>query len=240
MEAGARAQAGTGRPGADRQSVDLRAVRRVEGFVEACAGGLRGWAWHPGDPDRDPLLTIRSPDGQEHHFAARDSDLEGAKDAILARPRAFHVPAAAIARLPGQLRVFGEDGRDLLGGPLDPGAPQRLAAQAAHALAQRFPTSSPRPSARRPQAAAMPAAIPADTPRPAIAVGAVMRPRGVNVVIPVHGGAAETLACLESVFANTGASARVIVVDDCTPEPRLARTLDDLAGSRRIRLIRHA
>jgi hypothetical protein len=21
-------------------------------------GGIRGWAWHPGDPDTDPVLTL--------------------------------------------------------------------------------------------------------------------------------------------------------------------------------------
>ena len=39
--------------------VPVPAITRVEGFVEAHAGGLRGWAWHPADPARHPVLTVR-------------------------------------------------------------------------------------------------------------------------------------------------------------------------------------
>ncbi len=40
--------------------VDIRAIRRTVGCVTTVEGGLEGWAWHPGDPDTDPVLTIRS------------------------------------------------------------------------------------------------------------------------------------------------------------------------------------
>ena len=38
--------------------IGLTAINAAEGFVEAVDGGLSGWAWHPGDPARDPVITI--------------------------------------------------------------------------------------------------------------------------------------------------------------------------------------
>jgi GT2 family glycosyltransferase len=75
-----------------------------------------------------------------------------------------------------------------------------------------------------PQKRARPAAMPA---APAI-----------DIIIPVYRGLSETLACIESVL-STAERARVIVVDDATPEPALAGALDDLAAARRIILIRN-
>ena len=59
------------------------------------------------------------------------------------------------------------------------------------------------------------------------------------LVMPVYRGLAETRAALASVLAAVPVGARVIVVDDCTPEPGLARWLDRLAVAGRILLLRH-
>ena len=44
------------------------AIRLVEGFAAASEGGIEGWAWHPGDPDRDPVLTLvgAGPEARAH------------------------------------------------------------------------------------------------------------------------------------------------------------------------------
>ena len=57
-------------------------------------------------------------------------------------------------------------------------------------------------------------------------------------LIPVYRGLEETKACLASVLAVAGL-ARIIVVDDATPEPALAAWLDGLAAAGRIVLCRH-
>ncbi|MBV8615487.1 MAG: glycosyltransferase [Acetobacteraceae bacterium] len=74
---------------------------------------------------------------------------------------------------------------------------------------------------------------------------AVRRPRaqasfGVDVVIPVHGARAVALACVDSVLASVADPARVVVVDDASPDQDLARALDGLAADERIVLMRHA
>lgn len=60
------------------------------------------------------------------------------------------------------------------------------------------------------------------------------------LIMPVYRGLAETKAALNSVLAAAPKGAKIIVVDDCTPEPALARWLDRLAAEKRILLRRHA
>jgi GT2 family glycosyltransferase/glycosyltransferase involved in cell wall biosynthesis len=62
----------------------------------------------------------------------------------------------------------------------------------------------------------------------------------VDVVIPVYRGLAETRRCLASVLADGGKPlGRIIVVDDCSPEPRLSAWLQRLADQGRIDLVRN-
>jgi GT2 family glycosyltransferase/glycosyltransferase involved in cell wall biosynthesis len=82
---------------------------------------------------------------------------------------------------------------------------------------------------QKPKAAARRGKPPARIPR-----------RGrLALVMPVYRGLAETKAALNSVLAAAPEGACVIVVDDCTPEPALARWLDGLAAAGRILLRRH-
>jgi GT2 family glycosyltransferase/glycosyltransferase involved in cell wall biosynthesis len=60
------------------------------------------------------------------------------------------------------------------------------------------------------------------------------------IVVPVYRGLAATQACLNAVLAAAPVGARVIVIDDATPEPALAAWLDALAAAKRIMLLRHA
>jgi GT2 family glycosyltransferase/glycosyltransferase involved in cell wall biosynthesis len=62
----------------------------------------------------------------------------------------------------------------------------------------------------------------------------------VDVVIPVYRGLAETRRCLASVLADPAKPlGRIIVVDDCSPEPRLSAWLQGLADQGRIDLVRN-
>ena len=108
--------------------LDLAAMRRIEGLVEAHDGGLAGWAWHPADPDREPVLHLTAASGQR--LAIRT--LSGVPDIVgagaLARPRGFQIPAARLAGWRGPFAVCGPDGADLLGSPLDTGPLRPMAA----------------------------------------------------------------------------------------------------------------
>jgi GT2 family glycosyltransferase/glycosyltransferase involved in cell wall biosynthesis len=62
----------------------------------------------------------------------------------------------------------------------------------------------------------------------------------VDVVVPVYAGYDETMACLASVLATTTrAEAEIVVVDDASPEPRLADALAALDRDGRISLLTH-
>ena len=81
------------------------------------------------------------------------------------------------------------------------------------------------------------------TPIPATQRGmppqAVPAAAPLTVLVPVYRGLEETKACLDSVSAALPSYARLLVVDDATPEPGLAAWLDQLAAQGRIILRRH-
>jgi GT2 family glycosyltransferase/glycosyltransferase involved in cell wall biosynthesis len=207
-------------------------IRKVEGFVAVRDGGLEGWAWLPGDPDRDPPVAIVSLNGGGRlDVVASDVSMRVLRPLTL--PRRFSVPAAALAAMPGPLRVTGPDGRDLTGSPLDPGQEIRAAAAAAAAVAQVLPVLGRRPRQDVPWLP-MPASL------PAAPANAQREPRrAVAVVVPVYRGLDLTMACLRAVFATTPKGTEVIVIDDASPEPALRDAVAALAEAGRVRLIRH-
>ena len=191
--------------------IDLAGLRRTEGCVTARDGALAGWAWLPANPDVDPVLHIRpAGGGSGFAIAAADATMESWSEQPLVRPRRFVVPASRIAGWRPPIRVLGQDGRDILGSPLDPRAEIRPAR----------PATEPAPRRRR--APAAPAR------------------RGATVIVPAYRGCATTLGCLEAVRATVPRGTRIVVVDDATPEPKLAEALDALARRGRIELVRHA
>ncbi len=215
--------------------IDVAAITAAVGCVSGKDGGLAGWAWHSGDPNVDPILTIRPENGRGRiTLTASDTDVRIDHSGLLGRPRGFTVPAAALRGLSGLLHVEGRDGRDLLGSPLNPKAELEAGAAAADMLARVYPAArgrAPRPIA--------PAAIPVATMVAAVPRAGSRRQPPVDVVVPVHGGAEHTLACLESVLAGRWRPSRLFVIDDASPEDELTGALDVLAAKRHITLIRH-
>jgi len=108
--------------------IDGTAISRLEGFVEQTDSGLRGWAWHPGAPELDPVITLQGSAGRQMLTATDLSEpVTGATP--LSRPRGF----SARIGFAQAWRVTGPDGRDLLGSPLGgpaviPAAPSAAAA----------------------------------------------------------------------------------------------------------------
>ena len=65
-----------------------------------------------------------------------------------------------------------------------------------------------------------------------------MTMRPIDVIVPVHGAAAATRRCLESVLAARQQTAfELVVVDDASPDPELVRYLRGLAGAGRATLV---
>jgi GT2 family glycosyltransferase/glycosyltransferase involved in cell wall biosynthesis len=218
--------------------IDLARLRAVEGFVGATAeGGLQGWIWVPADPDAEPCVTIAPVgSGQSARVTLRATDTDMTAERPLARPRRFGVAPDDLRCMAGPLRVTAANGAELAGSPVDPGAELRAAMWVARCAAALEPA---RIGASRP-APSGPADLPteADLRGPgAVAPLAPLRP--VAVVVPVYRGLGLTLACLESVLGSCPTGTPMIVVDDATPEPDLARALDRLADDGRITLLRH-
>ncbi len=84
--------------------IDRGAIDAIEGVV--AVGG--GWAWHPRDPDRNPVLLV---DGQRTELQRLLDDPAFGRP--LARPRELRLPVRA-----GPISVTTLDGQPLLGSPV--------------------------------------------------------------------------------------------------------------------------
>ena len=185
--------------------IDLVAITAAEGFVAAADdGGLEGWAWHPGDPGRDPVIEVRFADGTARRVTARAPFEAGDSRQPLTRPRRFRVAAAAIPPGPVELRV---GVRQLWGSPIDPGLERRSAA----GLESSFTPVWADVVGRGPTA---------PSPRPP-----------VDVVVPVYRGLDTAMACLRSVLPTLPEGSRLHVVDDGAVDAELGAALDAMAAS---------
>lgn len=212
--------------------IDMRHMRRVEGVATPRDGGIEGWAWCPANPDIAPVLTVAGARGKgSFTIVADDAGMDAPKS--LSRPRRYRIEPARLVHLHAPVSVRDATGAHLPGSPLDPQGEARGAAIIARAVAKRYPAHG--------RAAAAPLALAAAPVGPrGIPAQAVLQPtRPVAIVVPVHRGAAVTLECLAQVRATTPGDTVLIVVDDATPEPSLAKTLDVMAHEGRIRLLRH-
>ena len=63
--------------------------------------------------------------------------------------------------------------------------------------------------------------------------------REIDIIVPVYRGHQETLACLQSLLSTSGGIAKVVVVDDASPDRELSRELDRLASDGSITLLRN-
>ena len=212
--------------------IQIAAIARVEGFVAGHDGVLSGWVLQPADAGLDPEITVRAIDGSATMTLVARGPATPLRP--MTRPRGFRLESAQLARFAGALEVLGPDGRHLYGSPLDPGQERRSALAAVAATRRLFPAS---PADRKR------ATPPIDLPGlPADITGTKppgpWRKRPVDVVIPVYRGLAETMACIATVLDTVGRGVRVLVVDDCSPEPALVAALQKLAKAGRIVLHR--
>ena len=193
--------------------IPIAAITAVDGFVETRQGGLVGWAWHPADPARVPLVLIRGPRFGAMLRPEAPAELPPGGNP-LARPRRFELDEATVEAFGHPIAVTDALGRPLVGSPLDPGLEARSAAGSDTGFSPVWADIIGRPPESAPE------------------------PPPVDVVIPAYRGAAETAACLESVLASVPAGTVVHVVEDASPERDLASALDRLAATGRIRLTR--
>ena len=217
--------------------ISIRDVTRVEGFVQAEAGGITGWCWLPGEPETSPKITVSSTTHPDHYLdtIAREflSDLGTFPE--LAAPRRFAFGRDAIAALESAVRVQGPHGQMLYGSPLDPCQTLASALGAAAVVRDLFPAGPERPGSsvmvlREPS-------IPVDLVMPKAVHPAPSLPRPVSIIIPVYRGLQATIDCVESVLAaRCLPDEQVVAVIDASPEPELVAALQGMAASGRITL----
>lgn len=216
--------------------IQITAIRRLAGCVEVSDGGIRGWAWHPGDPETVPRLTLLDASRRPLRRFIAGHEIAVADTGPLARPRSIWLTRTELPGKPGPLHIVGPNGKDLPGSPLDPSADESAHVAAALQLGRAYAAGSVGRS--HPAASAGPA-LRADGPVPARPLGADGRKRAVTIVIPIHDGDAVVLAGLHSVLAAMPSDARVLVVDDGSSDPALIAALDGLSRQRKIALLRH-
>ncbi|HEY5410701.1 MAG TPA: glycosyltransferase, partial [Caulobacteraceae bacterium] len=217
--------------------IQVAAIRRLAGCVEAVDGSIRGWAWHPGDPDTAPALTLSDAAGRAmRRFVATDESIPVPDTGPMARPRSFRLDRPDLPASAGPLHIRGPDGKDLPGSPLHPFADEAAHVAAALRLGRAYPAG---PAARTPPPLTGAPSLRANGPVPPRPVGADGRKRAATVVIPVHDGGEVVLACLDSVRAALPAGTKILVVDDGSADPVLVAALDTLTRRRKITLLRH-
>lgn len=145
------------------------AIAALEGYAEAGHDGISGWAWHPADPDTDPVLSIHR--GRHRSFIAAPELADGVEGlAPLARPRRFLIPWAALPASGAAVHLRGPDGRDLTGSPVVLTPPPRLPRAARPVAGHKFAgvrvivRASDDPAATRACLDALLASLPASVP----------------------------------------------------------------------------
>ncbi len=265
--------------------VSVARRRAVEGFVDrADDGAVRGWAWHPADPERPPRLQVVVSDARGTPVAtarivAAEDWPHDADAGEFSRRRGFTVPArlalartgaARIAAAAETVAVTAGDGRHLGGSPVAAGAAghedgaaiaRTIAARHAltgyaltgralsgHALSGRALSGRAPPGRRRGADAGDPvaplrvaslsgvtgAARPWAAPDPA--AGPDLPP--VDIVIPVFRGAGDFEQCLQS-LDDLPERARIVVVDDGSPDPQLRAAVARAERAGRVVVLRH-
>ncbi|MCA3309654.1 MAG: glycosyltransferase [Roseomonas sp.] len=219
--------------------LNLGALRRVEGVVIACDGGMRGWVRYPADFAKKPSVHVApasDPSRSALSFEPFGLDVTESAEVALDGPRwAFVIPRSAIPWR-GNLRVTDWGGRDLLGSPIDPTLEERLAAKAA----ERMGAALARKQGKR-------MTPDADPIRPLPALNFVpprekRKPRrapGIAIIIPVYRGAADFRACFASLRLDLPAYARIIIVEDGSPDAALRAEVTGVEGLDRVEVIRH-
>jgi GT2 family glycosyltransferase len=210
--------------------IKVSLIASVEGFVDSADGDVHGWAWYPRNPDRAPTLAlVDNAGGVVRNVVADDETVQVPSARAFPRPRGFRVPRED---LPEDLELVGMvagNGRRLVGSPVNPAADRLSAASASRIVANMFPASQ---DLRDWTKLNMPlASAPAHIIGQAPSSGSEQRQ--VDVVIPVYQSLDITIKCLRSVLDNLPRWARLVVVDDASPDPRVATTLTALAQKHR-------
>ncbi len=75
--------------------------------------------------------------------------------------------------------------------------------------------------------------------KPAELVADNLSPEGTAIVVPIYNAADDVEICIQRLLDYTDASVEVILIDDCSPDPRIATILEDASRHSRFRILRN-
>lgn len=125
--------------------IQIASIRRLAGCVEVWQGGIRGWAWHPADPETAAILTLVSTSSTLPQTIIASDPVTVPDTGPLARPRAFLVTRDQLTAKAGSIHVAGPDGMDLPGSPVDPFADEAAHVAAALLIGRAYPAGPRNP-----------------------------------------------------------------------------------------------
>ncbi len=131
-------------------------------------------------------------------------------------------------------RITATEPRDQIDGAVPLARPRAFSWEAPAGLTIRVVGPDGRDLLGSPLPAATPDALPPSRPELVRTPDAALP---TDIIIPVHRGLRETLACIHSVLATIAAPDRVVAINDASPEPALAAALARLAEDGRIILL---
>lgn len=215
--------------------IQVAQVTRVEGFIAAESGGLRGWCWLPGEREMTPPIEVSSVSDSKRRLKRVARSFYNGPGIFpdMAVPRGFSITFEELAKFDGPVKVTTIHQRLLYGSPLDPRQTILSAQASAAAIALMFPANDG--GSLTPALALREPSIPVEIVGPKRTHPKPVQPRPVDVVIPVYRGLKVTLDCIESVLIGRSLpEERIVVVVDASPEPDLVSRLEKMAAKGRI------
>lgn len=219
-------------------SIDSSAIWNFEAFIEGSPEGLSGWCRYPSNLHAGDRIRIQTAGENRLLF---DGTIKPGGNSLSGKPPDIYASLLQVEKprtefvIPWQelqgarteaVTVTDRFGRAFYGSPIDPLAGQRYARAQAEWVATRFPSGHPtpvKPSFSQP----FPTLY---TPRFARQeIEATTHPnRRVAVIITVYRGYEITRTCITRVLQHRDLRNRVVIVNDCSPDPRITAFLDTL------------
>lgn len=201
--------------------INIQSIIRTEGFVESDGKCVKGWLWHPAEPDRIPTVNVYDTQGILSKEIKATKEFEVATlEFPLFRAKQFFIPLKEFHF--GLYALKDDYGRNLIGSPINPFLLQQKRRQFKdiHKKHQDYLPVS--------------AYYKGDTP-------AVERKNtlGTVVVIPVYKGKEETILCVQSVLNSLPSGVILQLVNDCSPDAELVEWLEEQVDHEAIYLIHH-
>lgn len=74
----------------------------------------------------------------------------------------------------------------------------------------------------------------------AMARGVNFSHRGVTIIVPIYNAPDDVEVCIERLLAYTPRFAKILLIDDCSPDERIGRILAGHAGAENVRIVRNS